>query len=98
MFGRRHGGDVADDNESGAGIAAGGIPCGVLTLVAADRDRPMPTDFTLDDLRRAGTTLSWDDASARLVWDDRDFGAYPLVLDTPPPAETATRIRTGRLG
>ena len=27
----------------------------------------------------------------RLAWDDPDFGRYPLVLDSPPAAEFATR-------
>ena len=34
-----------------AAIAAGGVPCGVLTLVAADLDRPLPPGFSLDELR-----------------------------------------------
>ncbi len=34
-----------------ASIAASGVPCGVLTLVAVDPTKPLPTDFRLDDLR-----------------------------------------------
>ena len=70
-----------------AAIAAGGVPCGVLTLVAVDLSRPLPSPFQLDELRPycahldAGTPLR-----ARLAWDDPDFGRYPLVLDSPPAA------------
>ena len=34
-----------------AAIAAGGVPCGVLTLVAVDLSRALPAPFRLDDLR-----------------------------------------------
>ena len=34
-----------------AAIAAGGVPCGVLTLIAADPSKPMPADFSLDEVR-----------------------------------------------
>jgi hypothetical protein len=73
-----------------AHIASGGIPCGVLTLVAVDRDRPLPTGFTLDDLRPNAVNLGWDDG--RLVWDDPDFGRFPLALDSPPTADFANRL------
>ena len=74
-----------------AAIAAGGVPCGVLTLVAVDTSKPLPPGFQLDELRPYCAHLTWDAAGARLVWDDRDFGRYPLSLDPPPPAEFATR-------
>ena len=34
-----------------AAIAAGGVPCGVLTLVAVDTSKTMPSGFGLNDLR-----------------------------------------------
>ena len=74
-----------------AAIASGGIPCGVLTLVAVDTSKPLPPGFGLDELRPHCAALNWDAAVARLVWDDRDFGRYPLSLDPPPPAEFSTR-------
>ncbi len=70
-------------------IAAGGVPCGVLVLVAADLSRPMPADFSLDDLRPYCEGLTWD--GSRLAWPDPDFGAHPLALDGPPAADFATR-------
>ena len=72
-----------------AAIAAGGIPCGVLILVAVDSSKPLPPDFAITDLRPYCERLTWD--STRLVWDDPEFGRYPLALDPPPPAEFATR-------
>ncbi len=72
-----------------AAIAAGGVPCGVLVLVAADTSRPLPSDFSLDDLRPHCATLTWD--GGKLAWPDPDFGAYPLALDGPPAADFATR-------
>ena len=74
-----------------AAIAAGGVPCGVLTLVAVDLSKPLPSPFQLDELRPYCAHLTWDAARARLAWDDPDFGQYPLVLDSPPAAEFATR-------
>ena len=74
-----------------AAIAAGGVPCGVLTLVAVDLSKPLPSPFQLDELRPYCAHLSWDAARARLAWDDPDFGRYPLALDPPPAAEFATR-------
>jgi DNA segregation ATPase FtsK/SpoIIIE, S-DNA-T family len=74
-----------------ASIAAGGVPCGVLTLIAADLSKPLPSGFDLAELRPFCAHLNWDAARGRLVWDDRDFGNYPLVFDRPPPAELATR-------
>jgi hypothetical protein len=74
-----------------AAIAAGGVPCGVLTLIAVDLSRPLPPGFELDEIRPCCAHLFWDSAKAQLVWDDRDFGAFPLALDPPPPPEFATR-------
>jgi DNA segregation ATPase FtsK/SpoIIIE, S-DNA-T family len=74
-----------------AAIAAGGVPCGVMTLVAADMSKPLPPGFNLDELRPYCAHLTWNAAAGRLAWDDRDFGQYPLSPDGPPPADFATR-------
>jgi hypothetical protein len=73
-----------------AAIAAGGIPCGVLTLVATDLSKPLPSDFQLDDLRPYCARLKWD--GQRLAWDDPDFGRFPLSLDPPTTADFATPL------
>ncbi len=72
-----------------AAIAAGGVPCGVLTLVAVDTSKTMPSGFGLNDLRPHCAHLTWKDGA--LAWDDADLAAFPLSLDPPPPAEFATR-------
>ncbi len=72
-----------------AAIAAGGVPCGVLVLIAADPSKPMPPDFSLDDVRPYCDRLTWD--GARLLWHDPEFGRFPLVLDPVPPGEFDTR-------
>jgi len=70
-----------------ASIAAGGVPCGVLTLISVDLSKPMLPGFSLDDLRPHCAHLTWDDAQSRLTWDDPRLGAYRLDLDTPPSSE-----------
>ncbi len=72
-----------------AAIAAGGLPCGVLMLVAADVSRSMPADFSLDELRPYCEGVTWD--GSRLAWPDPDFGRQPLTFDEPPPSDFATR-------
>jgi S-DNA-T family DNA segregation ATPase FtsK/SpoIIIE len=72
-----------------AAIAAGGVPCGVLILIAAEPSKPMPPDFSLDEIRPYCDRLTWD--GTRLIWHDPEFGQYPLALDPAPPAEFATR-------
>ena len=85
-----------------AAIAAGGVPCGVLTLVAVDSSKPLPPGFQLDELRPycaaphmgshhagalSGTTLT----SASILW--RSMARRPLISppatsrkSAPPPA------------
>jgi hypothetical protein len=74
-----------------AAITAGGVPCGVLTLVAVDLSRPLPSGFGLDEIRPYCAHLNWDSARSRLTWDDPQLGPYGLVLDPPPAADFATR-------
>jgi DNA segregation ATPase FtsK/SpoIIIE, S-DNA-T family len=71
-----------------ARIAAGGVRCGVLTMIAVDRDRPLPHGLDLAELRAHAVHIGWD--GSRLVWKDPDFRPYPLAIDPPPPDEFAT--------
>src|SRR5262249_12211916 len=82
-----------DEKSAGrlAAIAAGGVPCGVLTLVASDLSKPMPSGFQIDELRPHASHLNWDSERNELTWDDPELGRYPLVLDSVPPAEFATK-------
>ncbi len=72
-----------------AAIASGGVPCGVLTLISADPNRPMPAGFRLDDLRPWCAHLVWN--GQVLATDDPDFATLPAQLDPPPPSDFATK-------
>ncbi len=73
-----------------AAIASKGVPCGVLTLLAVDRDRPFPPDLSKSELAASAVSLNWDEG--RLLWDDPDFGRFSLTSDPMPPAEFATPL------
>ena len=72
------------------GITSTGTPCGVITLVARDLDRPLPAGSTPEDFRGHATTLAREGAA--LNWADPDFNKHPLILDAPPSGEFATRL------
>ena len=78
-------------------IAQNGPRCGVLTLISVDRKQPMPDGFDLNDLKRAGVRLIWEED--KFVWDDEDFKPFPLTLDGPPDAALGAKIldQVGRL-
>ncbi len=78
-----------------AGIISAGIPCGVLTLIARDLDRPIPAGIAPDDLRARAVALSWDGRG--IARPDPDLGRFPFVPDRPPGGGPATRLiqRTG---
>jgi S-DNA-T family DNA segregation ATPase FtsK/SpoIIIE len=73
-----------------AGIASGGTPCGVITLIARDLDRPLPHGTTAEDLQAASTCFAWNGPG--LNWSEPEISEYPLVLDVPPSGEFATRL------
>ena len=70
-----------------AAIAAGGVPCGVLTLVAVDPTQAAAPGLRLDDLRPHCAHLTWN--GGKLAWDDPDFGALPAGARPAP----ALRVR-----
>jgi len=73
-----------------AAITASGTPCGVLTLVARDLDRPSPMGFDPESLRINATPLAWQ--GDRLNWAEPDFHDHPLALDAPPTGDLAARL------
>jgi hypothetical protein len=76
-----------------ASIAASGASCGVFTLVSFDPRQPGPQGWALADLEQPSENLSW--RNGHFEWDDRDFGQYPLTLDSPPdPATLAAIVQT----
>lgn len=73
-----------------ANIMASGVRCGVLVLLAVDREKPLPEGVKIDALRPHATNLVWKDD--RLVWQDPDFGPYLLVPDALPAPEATNRL------
>jgi DNA segregation ATPase FtsK/SpoIIIE-like protein len=73
-----------------ASIAASGARCGVHTLVSVGAKQMMPQGFDLKDLEQHSIILSWK--GDRFVWQDRDFGRFPLRLDPAPEADFTTRL------
>jgi ABC-type multidrug transport system fused ATPase/permease subunit len=73
-------------------IASTGARCGVYTLISVDMKQRLPegTDFHLADLESSALTLEWD--GQRFRWRDEEFGAFPLLLDSPPSNDFCTRV------
>lgn len=71
-------------------IAASGPRCGVFVLLSIDSEQPLPAGFSLPDLRNNATSFIW--RKDRFVGREGLTAEFPLVLDSPPPDETATRI------
>jgi hypothetical protein len=71
-------------------IVKSGPRCGVYTLISVDTRHPMPKGFELSDLRSAGVHLVWQ--GGRFVWQEPDFGGYPLVVDAPPSDDVANGV------
>jgi S-DNA-T family DNA segregation ATPase FtsK/SpoIIIE len=86
-----------------ASILTSGPRCGVYTLIALDPRAPLPQGVTTADLRTAAVRLNWRQEQARggagappgagrLVWDDPDFGGWPLTTEGVPDEVTFNRI------
>ena len=71
-------------------IAQNGSRCGVYAVILMDTDKPLPYGFNPADLERNAEVIAWQDG--RWVWQDEDFEACTLELDSPPPAELFNRI------
>jgi hypothetical protein len=71
-------------------IAQSGPRCGVYTLLTVDTKQPLPVGFDLGDLERGAVNLFWQDR--RFVWQDIDYGDYPLTLDASPPDDLSMRV------
>ena len=73
-----------------AAITASGTPCGVITLIARDLDKPIPLGVTPESFLANATPLSWRDD--HLGWHDPNFENHPITLDPPPTGEFASRL------
>ena len=69
-------------------IAASGARCGVYTLIQWDQRQPLPQEFVPDELRKNSVCLTHTEKGFKLsTW--RGAGTK-LLLNPPPPPETAT--------
>lgn len=75
-------------------LASAGARCGIYTFVMVDTKQPMPHGFNLADLENVCTCLYWQSGQdeGKFVWQDTDFGSFPLELDRPPSAERCTEL------
>jgi hypothetical protein len=71
-------------------IAQSGPRCGVSTLISVDGNQPLPRDFDLADLERAGANLVWESGSFQ--WRDEDFGNFVLRMDRAPEEAFVNRV------
>ena len=71
-------------------LASAGARCGIYTFVMVDTKQPMPHGFNLADLENACTCLYWQ--KDHFVWQDTDFGSFPLELEKPPTPERSTEL------
>jgi energy-coupling factor transporter ATP-binding protein EcfA2 len=65
-------------------IVAAGPRCGINTLLVVDPAVEPPAGLDLDGLRRH--FACFDFRGGEFVWQDDDFGPWPLRLDSPPEA------------
>ena len=71
-------------------LASAGARCGVFTLLMVDSKAPLPHGFNIADLENVSICLDWH--KDRFVWEDEDFGMFPLELEKPPESERCTEI------
>jgi energy-coupling factor transporter ATP-binding protein EcfA2 len=69
-------------------LASAGARCGIYTFIVADTRQPLPQGMHWEDFEKACCTLLWE--NGRYAWQDEDFSAYPLTLETMPPDAIAT--------
>ena len=75
-------------------LASAGARCGIYTFVMVDMKQPMPHGFNLTDLENVCTCLYWqkEKDGERFVWQDTDFGGFPLEIEKLPPPERTTEL------
>jgi hypothetical protein len=71
-------------------MVSSGARCGVFPLTTADTTQEMPLGFSLETLEQHTVTLEWKEG--RFVWNDPDFGQFPLRLEVPPAEDFCTRL------
>jgi hypothetical protein len=71
-------------------LASAGARCGIFTFIVVDTRQPMPHGFDLAELERVCICLDWH--KEHFVWEDDDFGSFPLELEKPPEPERFNEI------
>jgi S-DNA-T family DNA segregation ATPase FtsK/SpoIIIE len=71
-------------------IATNGPRCGLSTMVIVDSEVPLPHGFNSGDLKRVSNVINWN--RENFVWDDPDYSALQLLLDTPPVLDQSNYI------
>jgi hypothetical protein len=71
-------------------IVASGARCGVFVLMSVDSTLAAPHNVRVSDLDAGAMLLRWE--KGQFVWKHPEYGAAPVALDAPPPAERFTEI------
>ncbi len=71
-------------------LASAGARCGIYTFVVVDTKQPAPHGFNIADLENVCTILDWQ--KDRFVWEDNDFGMFPLAIEQSPSPARCTEI------
>jgi S-DNA-T family DNA segregation ATPase FtsK/SpoIIIE len=71
-------------------LASAGARCGIYTFVVVDTKQPAPHGFNIADLENVCTILDW--RKDHFVWEDDDFGMFPLALEQSPPPARCTEL------
>jgi S-DNA-T family DNA segregation ATPase FtsK/SpoIIIE len=71
-------------------LAGAGARCGIYTFVVVDTKQPAPHGFNIADLENVCTILDW--RKDHFVWEDDDFGMFPLALEHSPPPARCTAL------
>jgi energy-coupling factor transporter ATP-binding protein EcfA2 len=71
-------------------VAQSGPRCGVYAVILVDTEKPLPYGFSLADLERSCTLVTWSDG--HFVWHDPDFNDCVLRLDDAPDVELFNHI------
>jgi S-DNA-T family DNA segregation ATPase FtsK/SpoIIIE len=71
-------------------LASAGARCGIYTFVVVDTKQPTPHGFNFADLENVCTILDWQ--KDHFVWEDSDFGMFPLALEQSPPPQRCTEL------
>ena len=71
-------------------IVSSGPKCGIYTLMSADPQLTVPTNFQLSDVEENATCLTWSDG--QFQFDDPDIAWLPFTVEEPPEPDEFSRI------